>query len=347
VRRDEIPKAAVMPKSTEDLHQFLLASKKLKRREKILLCMGEYDTATRILAAKIGSFLSYCSLPSSRAAPGHLDPSAMRSVYRFHKITGRTRHSFSPQIHNKGFEDLGIDAVYVPFLVDRVESFFKIARLLKIEGFSVTLPHKSAVIPFLKKRENLVDIVGACNTVLRRGRSFIGLNTDVTGYFAPLKKYFSPERMKSLQATIIGAGGAARAVVYGLTAAGCRLLILNRTLERARALASEFGCAFGPLDEQGFSRINEYRDLIVQTTNVGMDPDTEGNPLQGYRFLGTEVVYDLIYTPPQSKLLKQAQESGCEVINGEKMLLAQAHEQFKLFTGRESAINNYNLNELA
>jgi 3-dehydroquinate dehydratase/shikimate dehydrogenase len=345
----ELPKAAVLPRGTEELFRFLDACFRLRHREKIILAMGDFAVATRILSAKIGSALSYCSLP---AALGRLDPKLMDSVYRFREISARTRifalignpiaHSFSPHIHNKGFKDLNLDAVYVPFLVDDVAAFLKIARLLRIEGFSVTLPHKSAILPYLQTSNGLCRAVGACNTVVRRGRSFFGYNTDVRGFLEPLANYFSPEDLKTMKATVVGAGGAARAVVYALKHAGARLLILNRTPEKAAALAREFDSEYGPLDKEGFRRLDEYADLIVQTTKAGMEPDTAGDPLEGYELKGTELVYDLIYAPRLTRLLQRALEKGCKVINGEEMLMAQAHEQFKLFTGLESTFkNNY------
>jgi 3-dehydroquinate dehydratase/shikimate dehydrogenase len=343
----ELPKAAVTPQSTADLFRFLEACFQLRHREKIILGMGEYAVATRILSAKIGSALSYCSLPPEQ---GRLDPELMFSVYRFREITRRTRlfgvigkpiaHSLSPHIHNKAFRDLDLDAVYVPFLVDDLPAFLKIARLLGLEGFSVTLPHKSAILPFLKDADGLCRTVGACNTVVRHGRAFYGYNTDVQGFIEPLLKYFPRERLASLKATVIGAGGAARAVVHALTAAGAQLLILNRTPSKAAALAGEFGAQAGPLDREGLRAMAGFADLIVQTTQAGMEPDLTGDPLAEYQFKGTELVYDLIYTPRLTRLLQRALEKGCKVINGEEMLMAQAHEQFKLFTGRESTFKS-------
>jgi 3-dehydroquinate dehydratase/shikimate dehydrogenase len=343
----ELPKAAVMPRSTADLSRFLEACCRLRHREKIILGMGDYAIATRILSARIGSAWSYCSLP---AEFGRLDPAVMFSVYRFREITRRTRlfgvignpvaHSFSPYIHNRGFRDLNIDAVYVPFLVDDVAEFFRVARLLRVEGFSVTLPHKSAVLPLLRKTDGLCRAVGACNTVVRRGRAYHGYNTDVLGFLGPLMRYFPEERFPTLKAAVIGAGGAARAVVYALTSAGVRVLILNRTPAKAAALAAEFGAESGPLDAEGFRRMEGFADAVVQTTNAGMEPDVDLDPLAGYDFKGTELVYDLIYTPRLTRLLQRALEKGCKVINGEEMLMAQAHEQFRLFTGRESTFKN-------
>ncbi len=343
----EFPKAAVMPRSTGELCRFLEACFRLRHREKIILAMGDYAIATRVLSAKVGSAVSYCSLP---AELGRLDPDVMFSVYRFAEITRRTRlfavignpiaHSFSPYIHNKGYRDLNLDAVYVPFLVDDVGAFFKVARLLGVDGFSVTLPHKSAVLPYLKESDSLSRAVGACNTVVRRGRGFHGYNTDVLGFLEPLKKYFPDARFPALRAAVIGAGGAARAAVYALRTAGVRVLILNRTPSKAAALADEFGAEAGPLDREGLRKMEGFSDVIVQTTKVGMEPDIEGDPLSDYEFKGTELVYDLIYTPRLTRLLQRALEKGCKVINGEEMLMAQAHEQFRLFTGLDSTFKN-------
>ncbi|MBN1522870.1 MAG: shikimate dehydrogenase [Spirochaetales bacterium] len=350
--KNEIPKAAVTPKSTSDLLAFFEACRELSHTEKIIIGMGEFGVTTRILANKTGSMISYCSVPGQSAAPGHLDPITMTTLYRFHRIGKHTKiygiignpihHSSSPLIHNRGLRDLMIDAVYVPFLTDDVKSFFEIANLLSIEGFSVTIPHKEEVIRHLKKTDQHIEAVGACNTVVHRGNHYIGTNTDIEGFISPLYTYFSPDEMKSMKATVIGAGGASRACVYALRKAGMTVLILNRTPAKAKKLSEEFDTQWGPLDETGFSRMKNFCDLIIQTTSVGMVPKSEQDPLAAYKFAGNEFVYDLIYNPKLTRLLERALSAGCKVLNGEEMLVAQAHLQFKLFTGRESLFkNNY------
>ncbi|MBA7668777.1 Shikimate dehydrogenase (NADP(+)) [subsurface metagenome] len=186
--------------------------------------------------------------------------------------------------------------------------------------------------------EGSIKGIGACNTMIRKGSSWYGVNTDVEGFLAPLKsrgwagsESANPKR----QATVLGAGGAARAVVYALIREGIDPLILNRSLERARALARSFGCAYSGLNRQGQALMENYSDLIVQATSVGMEPEVEGDPLPGYHFRGTEIVYDLVYKPPLTRFLKRAGDSGCTVIQGLEMLRAQAGAQFKLFTGRD------------
>jgi len=274
----------------------------------------------------------------------------MTSVYRFAQINKHTKvlgiignpisHSLSPLIHNRGLRDLLMDAVYIPFLVDDVMSFFEVAKLLNVEGFSVTIPHKEEVIRFLKKTDALVDRTGACNTVLLRGGHYIGTNTDIGGFLAPLAPYFSEETLAKASVTVIGAGGAARACVYALSLRNAKILVINRTAERAKKLAEEFGCQWASLDAQGYARMKEYSDLLVQTTSVGMHPDIGSNPVPGYEFSGQELVYDLIYTPRLTHLLERAMNCGCKVINGEEMLVAQAQAQFELFTGKPAPFKN-------
>ncbi len=341
----EIPKAAVMPKSSKDLFRLLKCYAKLRDTEKILIGMGDFGLPTRILSNYLGSFLSYSARPGSQAAPGNKDPEEMVRLYGFHKIDSTTgiygiignpiMYSFSPLIHNRGFKALEYNGVYLPFLVDNVAQFFKTARLLDIRGFSVTIPHKQAVIRYLKGKHPNIKKINACNTVIRRQRGYYGENTDVEGFLKPLKNYFGDPLTQNIKATVIGAGGAARAVVYGLAQHNARILILNRTPLKAKKLAQSFNCEWDALDEQGIKRIKEYSDLIVQTTNVGMRPNVKKDPIPSFRFRGHEIVYDLIYTPPLTRLLERALNSNCKVINGEEMLLAQAQAQFNLFTGSD------------
>jgi 3-dehydroquinate dehydratase/shikimate dehydrogenase len=339
----ELPKAAVMPHSSKDVFKLLRCFKKLTSIEKIIVGMGDYGLPTRILSNYLGSFLSYCSKDQNLAAPGNKNPEEMVKLYGFHKIDSTTKiygiignpvmHSFSPLIHNKGFKALEYNGVYLPFLVDKVRHFFKTVKLLNIQGLSVTIPYKQAVIPFLHTKHKSISKIKACNTILRKDRGFYGENTDVDGFLKPLKNYFGDPIKQRIRATVIGAGGAARAVVYSLWKHNAHMLILNRTVKKAKKLARSFGCEWAGLDETGIRKIRNYSELIVQTTSVGMGEFVDLNPIASYRFRGHEVVYDLIYNPPLTKILEKALEKGCKVINGEEMLLAQAEAQFRLFTG--------------
>ncbi|MBN1413333.1 MAG: shikimate dehydrogenase [Spirochaetales bacterium] len=342
----EIVKAAVMPKSTADLLSVFKAAGELKDLKKILIGMGDYGFSTRVLASRLGSFLTYTSaLNEHQAAPGHIDPETMEEVYRFSAIDESTRlfgiignpigHTLSPKIHNPAYRKLNMNAVYVPFKVDDVKAFFELADLLQVQGFSVTIPHKGNVIPFLRKKDPATEKTGACNTVVRTAEGWQGHNTDVDGFLYPLVRHYKGSFPRGIKVTVIGAGGAARAVVHALAESGCSVLILNRTASKAEKLAENFGCKWASLDSEGLKMMEDFSELIVQTTNAGMEPDTTLDPLEGYSFKGNEIVYEIIYKPLITRFLSRAREKGCTVITGDKMLLAQAWRQFKLFTGHE------------
>jgi 3-dehydroquinate dehydratase / shikimate dehydrogenase len=342
----EIPKAAVTPGGARDLLRLLQAFHSLERVQKVLLGMGDYGFPTRVLAPKLGSLFCYSSPPRESAAPGHVDPGSLDELYRYHQIGRDTEvygvignpvmHSLSPRIHNAGLAALRRDAVYLPFLVDEVEPFLRMADDLAVQGLSVTIPHKESVMGILERSDRSVTASGACNT-MRRGQDgkWEGTNTDSAGFLSPLLEAFGGSLPRGLGATVIGAGGASRAIVHALTREGARVLVLNRTLDRARRLASAFDAQAAPLDDSGLRLAAGFSDLIVQATSVGMAPRADADPLPGYRFSGREVAYDLVYVPGTTAFLKRALEAGCRVIRGRQMLLAQAFEQFRIFTGCE------------
>jgi 3-dehydroquinate dehydratase/shikimate dehydrogenase len=191
-----------------------------------------------------------------------------------------------------------------------------------------------------------VKRIQACNTVIRKENGYYGENTDVYGFLKPLKNYFGDPLKQKIKVTVIGAGGAAQACVYGLKEHKANILILNRTPAKAMKLAKRFACQWASLDQAGIKKIAEYSDLIVQTTSVGMEPNLDDDPIASYRFRGYEVVYDLIYNPPLSRLLERALEAGCKVINGEEMLLAQAQAQFQLFTESDYLFSQSSLSDI-
>jgi 3-dehydroquinate dehydratase/shikimate dehydrogenase len=340
----EIPKAAVTPRTTEELSRLFDVFSGARGMKKILLGMGELGFATRVLAPRLGSFLCYSSAPGRHAERGHMDPRTLTERYRFRSIGPDTSvygvmgnpvmHSGSPLIHNAGFDALGIDAVYVPFLADDAPAFLRAAAGLGVRGLSVTVPFKQAVFP-LCRADRVATRVGACNTLIREEEGWIGTNTDVEGFLAPLRESFGGSIPANLRASVIGAGGAARAAVFALTAEGAAVLVLNRTPFRARALAESFGARWAPLDEEGIVAMRGYGDLVVQTTVAGMEPKPEDDPLPGYVFDGHETVYDLVYDPPMTRFLSRAKDAGCGIVTGSRMLLAQAFAQFKLFTGTD------------
>jgi 3-dehydroquinate dehydratase / shikimate dehydrogenase len=339
---DELPKVAVMPGGSRDLLRFVAALDETTGVEKIALAMGTVGFPTRVLARRLGSLLTYTSETGASAAPGHTDPGTLAGLYRYPEISRRAAvyavignpvmHSQSPHIHNPALRRLGMDAVYVPFHVDDLPAFLELARRLPIDGVSVTVPLKERILPLLQAVDERVTAIGACNTVVRDADAFLGTNTDAVGFLAPLLHLFGRRRLAHMGATVIGAGGAARAVVYALRSVGARVLVLNRTVERARRLAGEFGAGAAGLDEVGVREMAGHNDVVVQTTSVGMHPHEDGDPLPSYRFSGAEVVYEIVYNPPATPLVRRALAAGCTVIGGKRMLLEQAYEQFRLFT---------------
>jgi 3-dehydroquinate dehydratase/shikimate dehydrogenase len=323
-------------------------------KEKILLAMGPFGLPSRILTAKTGSILSFCSPADESAAPGHLSPEELSGLYRYAQIRAETpvfavignpiMHSRSPAYHNPRFSEEDIEAVYVPVPVDDVDAFFQTAELIGMRGLSVTIPHKQAVIPYTVEREEAVERLSACNTLIRRSGGWYGCNTDVEGFLTPLWARLGTgnesDGFAGKKACVIGAGGAARAVVYALLLQGVRLCILNRSLEKAQGLAEDFGdigpeIRSGTMDERGLKLMRSHSDLIVQTTSVGMHPDIGADPMPAYSFTGNEIVYDIVYNPEITRFLSRAREAGSEVISGMEMFDNQARLQYQLF--REAA----------
>ncbi|TVR60087.1 MAG: type I 3-dehydroquinate dehydratase [Spirochaetaceae bacterium] len=361
-RPGEIGKLAVTPRSTADLARLIDAALDTAAREKIVLGMGEYGFPTRVLAPRLGCYLSFVSSPGHSAAPGHIDPATMVEVYRYRDVSRGTAvfavignpvmHSRSPNYHNRRFSDDRLDAVYVPIQVDRIEDFWTVARSLEILGVSVTIPHKQAVLPRLAQTDGDVRTTRACNTLVRlpltetqqggtqSGGSHLessprwaGFNTDIAGFLSPLRT-ITGRKVAGMRASVIGAGGAARAVCAALRSEGAGVCVLNRTVERADALKREFDlAASGGLDAGGMDLLRRYSDIIVQTTSVGMEPLEDDDPIPEFSFAGHEIVYDIVYTPEITKMLGRARRAGCPIVTGRTMFEKQAEAQYALFSG--------------
>ena len=342
----EIPKLAVTPLGCADLARIVGAAQAAPRPH-IVIGMGEYGVATRLLAAKLGSWLTFTSAQGRTAAPGHLDPHTMQGCYRFRAIGAATpvyglignpvAHSRSPQIHNLGLAAAGVPGVYVPFRVDEAARFLDFAAVLGVRGLSVTIPHKEAVMDLLHRADRSVVAAGACNTLVRERGRWAGYNTDAAGFMQPLADMLAGGRIR--RATVIGAGGAARAIAWALREAQVNVLIANRTLPRAQSLAARMGAEAVALTAPDLAqRIARYSDLIVQSTSVGMErhdgaPSAQEDPIAHVPLAGHEIVYDVVYAPPETPLLKRARAAGCVIVFGREMLLGQAYAQFHLFTG--------------
>ncbi|MDR2103198.1 MAG: type I 3-dehydroquinate dehydratase [Treponema sp.] len=346
---DELVKVAVMSHSTEDVLRVYRAARETADMDKILLCMGNYGANTRILAAQLGSYLTYTSALGepdiSAAAPGQFAPQELAELYHFRDITPKTKifgvvghplkATAGPVFFNTLFNIENTDAVYIPFPADSIHAFMQIADEINMSGVSVTVPYKEEVLPYLVQKSADVLAVEACNTLIRSGQGWIGANTDMLGFSDSLLEFAGRKNLKGKKITIIGAGGAARAVAAEIYRLGGKALILNRTAIRARNLAAPYRFAWGSMNSQGIELMDRYGDIIIQTTSAGMEPAVELDPLELYTFSGRELVMDLIYKPEMTKCLKRAAAAGCRVLNGYDMFIRQARYQYVHFMGRD------------
>jgi 3-dehydroquinate dehydratase/shikimate dehydrogenase len=347
---DEIVKVAITVKSTSDVLRVYRASKACTGMDKIIICMGHFGIYSRILAERFGSCMTYSSALSESevpGAPGQLDVQELSELYRFRKISKKTKiygvvgcplkASVSPWFFNTVFGLENADAVYVPFPTNSIADFFEIAKELGVRGLSITVPYKETVLTELAKCSDIVQAVGACNTMFHGeedASGWIGENTDCQGFSDSLLKFVNKKSLKRQKITIIGAGGAARAVVSEIHRLGGKALILNRTAHKARTLAAQYDFNWGGLDNRGVDAMMKYADIIIQTTSAGMEGYDSSDPLEIYNFTGNEAVMDLIYTPSMTPFLKRAAAAGCKTINGFDMVIRQACFQYQHFMGR-------------
>ena len=262
-------------------------------------------------------------------------------------------HSLSPAIHNAAFNDLGINARYESFEINPKDFKTKIQELKSSEmkGFNITVPYKEKIFPYLDEVEELTRQIGAVNTVLKvKDDYWKGYNTDYIGFLAPVR-----EKLHQMQsALIIGAGGAARAVCFGLISEARlkKLTIVNRTPEKADKLKDEVNrygfCPVSSFDINNSAAYGERYDLIIQTTSVGIGKDNLHIPLNpvSHSHQAT-IVYDLIYNPAETAFLRIARHHGLKTINGWSMLTEQARQAFIIWTGKDFPVSmNKNLDEI-
>jgi shikimate dehydrogenase len=242
-------------------------------------------------------------------------------------------HTRSPAMHNAAFAAAGVDAAYLAFDVhpDRLGDALAGARALGVRQLAVSLPHKQAVLAYLDEVDDCARAIGAVNTVTLRDGRLVGTNTDWLGAVRALER----ERdLAHAAAVVLGAGGTARALIFGLTERGARVTVLNRTPERAEALAAELGADHaGPLDELS----ETPHDVLVNTTSVGLRSDDSPVPAEALR--SDALVMDVVYDPEETRLLRDARAGGARTIAGKWMLVYQAAEQFRQWTGRDAPLD--------
>lgn len=239
------------------------------------------------------------------------------------------KHSRSPSLHNVGYNELGLkdQFIYLKMEVkpEDLKKAMEAVKTLGIRGVSVTMPHKREVIKYLNELDPDAKVIGAVNTVVNDNGKLTGFNTDWIGAIKSLEEKTS---LKDKKVAVLGAGGAARAIIFGLTKKEARVVIFNRTFEKAKELAREFGCEVGDFNNP---QNLENMDIIINATPIGMKGDK--SPIDKKFINKNQIVFDVIYLPIETRFLKDAKEKGAEVIPGYEMLLYQAVEQFKLYTG--------------
>jgi 3-dehydroquinate dehydratase/shikimate dehydrogenase len=302
----------------------------------IAVAMSEIGTPTRVLSLCFGSRYTYAApLECEASAPGQISAKSMRALFRCEKLTRQSRvygiiadpvaHSKSPQIHNRAFQARRLDAVYIPFLVasSHLSDWMALATNLPVAGFSVTIPHKRRILRYLDVIEPLAKRIGAVNTVWRKAGKWRGTNTDTDGVTKPLSRHL---RLPHASILIAGYGGAARAAALALAGAGAKITITGRDMKSADALAQAMRAETVTLKEAQKRRY----DALLNATPVGMSPHP--NECLFNDVIPAGIVFDMVYNPHETLLLKRAKQQGCTVIHGSEMLLEQAVCQFEIWT---------------
>ncbi len=314
------------------------------------LAMGLPGLATRALALSRGAMLTFGALKrGAESASGQPTVAELRDLYRVKQLTGESEvygvigkpigHSRSPLMHNAALKALNRNGVYLPFEVDDVEEFVrdflrpKTKKLdWRLRGLSVTIPHKLAIIPHLDFVDATAKAIGAVNTVVVEGAELRGYNTDVAGAMKPLDELMD---VRGARVAVLGAGGAARAICYGLNDRGADVTIYSREVHKAQPLADEFKTQTASLGS-----FKGEADVVINCTPVGMCGHSEAeSPVKAETLSGVKLVYDLVYNPEETVLLRDAREAGARTLGGLAMLVGQAAEQFRLWTGLEAPVD--------
>jgi len=301
------------------------------------LCMGEQGTISRVLSVRAGSVFSFGSVSAEqRTAPGQLSAQQLRSVYRIEQVDAATRvygvagdpveHSLSPVIMNAALRRENVNGVYLALHAKTIKDLVYCLREIPLHGVSITMPYKQAILEYLDNTDAHTSKIGACNTVVRgqEGKLY-GFNTDVAGVVRPLEQRLSLESAKVL---VVGAGGAARAAVFGVKERGADVWILNRSSAKAQKLARQ---AKAHTIKRADLRKTAF-DVIINATPVGMG-NARDCPLKDDE-IQARIVFDMVYDPVETHLLRVARAKGIAVIPGVEMFVHQAARQFEIWTGK-------------
>lgn len=313
-----IGKVATQVHRWSDNRRLLEALSSSQRKPLIVVGMGDIGQITRLIGPSRGSFLSYAA-SNRQAAPGQLTVAEMLDTYKFRRIHGSTKvlgilgmpvgHSLSPVLHNRAFEKTNMDFAYVKLPAPDIQDFMENAKAVGLAGFSVTIPHKVAIVPHLSQLTAAAAAVSAVNTVTEESDRWIGDNTDIHGVEEALRSVGFDSNGKRV--VILGRGGAAKAAAAAVRGAREIRNVLRNEMPEAGGIPC---------------------DLLVNATPVGMHPNVEASPVQGA--IAAQVVFDMVYNPETTTLLRMAAAQGKTIIPGTRMFFAQAARQFEIWTKR-------------
>jgi 3-dehydroquinate dehydratase / shikimate dehydrogenase len=308
------------------------------RSKVVAIAMGEEGLASRILGPRAGGAFTFASLQDgAETAPGQVSAQTLRTLYHLEKINAETRifgvagnpisHSLSPLMQNTAFRHEGVNAVLLPLKVRALSDLLALTFDLPLSGVAVTMPLKREVLPHLDHMDSLTEQIGACNTlrVTADGKLY-GFNTDVAGVVRPLEKRM---QLRGARVAVLGAGGAARAAVFGLVEQGADVFVVNRTHEHAVTLAKSARASAIKHDQMA----KRHFDVLINSTPCGMAGSTQLLPLAESE-LNAELVFDMVYNPLETPLLKLAKSRRIPVINGLEMFVQQGARQFEIWTGK-------------
>ncbi|MDE2505909.1 MAG: shikimate dehydrogenase [Planctomycetota bacterium] len=321
----------------------------------IAIAMGDVGTFTRVLGAKYGAPFTYAGFnPDRMFAPGMLQYRDLKRDYQYDLIDKDTEvyavigdpieQSLSPTVHNAAFRSLGLNKVLIPILVPDggLGRALKDLEWIGIKAMSVTIPHKEKIIEFLTAKDGAVERTGSCNTVVFQPGKAIGYNTDYRAAMDVLEDALGGRTgddesspLLDKQVLILGAGGVARSLAFGLSRRGAGVTVTNRNDERASHLAEEVGCRAINWGQ----RASTLSDVLINATPVGMHPNVDDTPMPPAGFRAGQIVFDSVYHPENTMFLKLASERGCTTVSGVQMFIHQAAHQFKLYTGRDAPLD--------
>ena len=301
------------------------------------IAMGESGALSRVLSLRAGSAFTFASPDKSQTAPGQIPARTLKDLYRVESLDQATKiygvvgnpvaHSLSPLMQNSAFHRERVNAVYLPLKTESLEDLLHLARHLPLSGFSVTMPYKQTIMPHLANVDPMTAKIGACNTI-RTGADgkLYGFNTDVAGILRPLEKRLA---LKGALILVLGAGGAARAAVFGLAEKGAQVSVWSRSQPKARELA----------DAARATTVNRQQiaatefDVLINATPCGMHGNAHRLPLDSDEW-HARLVFDLVYNPLDTPLLQAARARNIPTIQGVEMFVHQGARQFEIWTGK-------------